>query len=374
MDTSDTLGNNPGKMYYYWVAGTKYSDIGPLATAGAEAFTKLKRITEVFAGKGQSTEGIGVAWSISPLSTGYNVYFDTLGGSGYTLLAKVGVEAKDCYYNFYLSEFSSFFSEGNKYVFRVQPVNEYCTADISDTSIALDTGYLKLSAVNSFYFYYDSVRYDTIKLNWTVKNTENLYYYIYRSVTQDGAKTLLDSVGVDTGFYFDKDVSILERGKPYWYYINTAINGLDSAESDTVEVVTYNLAMNIGISSGAWSLLGEPTGLISSGEFNYTNKDNVSATSFSDSIVIKWNKVTNAEQYYLVGDTARDFEYVNALYKIPITSGDTAYKLEVPELSLSNLGELLYFKVASLNNLDDNDVRKARFTQIVKRVCFAFDT
>ena len=368
LDSSEKLKLNPGKIYYYWVAGTRKSDIGPISTTGVGAFTKLKRITMVEASKGSSAGYISLKWSMSPLATGYNVFFDTLGSSGYSLLSKVGVEADDTTYSFTLTDYSSKFAQGGKYLFRVQPVNSYCTAAISDTSVVVDTGFLKLSSVDSFYFYYDSIRYDTIKLNWAVKKTANLRYYIYRSSTRGGTKILLDSIGVDTGYYYDKDVKTggIERGKPYRYYITTALKGFEGAESDTVEVLTYNLASSISIYSGAWSLLGEPTGLKSSGEFNYATKDNVASNSFSDSIVVKWRKVANAGHYYLVGDTAKDFKYSDALYKKTISTGDTTYKFVVPELKVENLGQLLYFKVAALNFLDNYDASKARFTAPVK--------
>ena len=368
-DKSADLKNNPGKIFYYWIAGLKGSDRGPVREIGAAAFTKLEMVDEIFAGKGESTQGISLKWSKSDLATSYNVFFDTLGGSGYDFLAAIGVEDDDTSHIFYRSEYSSEFSDGVQYLFRVQPVNEYCIAEISDTSVAVDTGYLKLLPVDSFYFYYDSVRFDTIKLNWAEETTPNLYYYLYRSVDKNGEKTLLDSMQADTNYYIDKGKGLagdkLVGGKKYWYYLTTAVQGLKGGSSDTVEVQTYNLEYNIGIYDGAWSKLPEPAFITASGVFDYATKDNKPDSSYADSVVIRWSRVENAQSYALVGDTAREFVYSDARYQMSLTS-DSVYNLSLPELEIADLGKLLYFKVAALNDLDGYDVSKATFSDVCK--------
>ena len=340
-DKSADLKNNPGKIFYYWIAGLKGSDRGPVREIGAAAFTKLEMVDEIFAGKGESTQGISLKWSKSDLATSYNVFFDTLGGSGYDFLAAIGVEDDDTSHIFYRSEYSSEFSDGVQYLFRVQPVNEYCIAEISDTSVAVDTGYLKLLPVDSFYFYYDSVRFDTIKLNWAEETTPNLYYYLYRSVDKNGEKTLLDSMQADTNYYIDKGKGLagdkLVGGKKYWYYLTTAVQGLKGGSSDTVEVQTYNLEYNIGIYDGAWSKLPEPAFITASGVFDYATKDNKPDSSYADSVVIRWSRVENAQSYALVGDTAREFVYSDARYQMSLTS-DSVYNLSLPELEIADLG------------------------------------
>ncbi|MDD4308005.1 MAG: hypothetical protein PHU53_04265, partial [Thermoplasmata archaeon] len=156
--------------------------------------------------------------------------------------------------------------------------------------------------------------YNSNTLNWTHDGTDVAVYNIYRSSTEMGTYTLINTVPVGTNTY--QDTNMGQADATYWWYKVRAVDALGNEDTTTTAVQeegggpslpAYEISLT-GKTANSWVFISFPSGLTGNIQDLLTDggADGDGLTTWT---VAKWyNPLTPADPWktYRVGGTAND--------------------------------------------------------------------
>ena len=369
IEISDSLAIYPGALWHFWIkaktggASPNLGTLTPDDNTGILVYTLpevpvIDSVTE-----GESADTIFVNWSKSDNWSGidyikYQVAYRKSSVITWdTLTSQIDTFAK-------LSKNDLSLSRGELYIFKVNAFIEkdtdspegstngkygkYLESGYSDTK----TGYLKYDTIANFRVYNesDSIKDDRINLYWDRVVGSGVSYQLYRSGVNDvSTATLLPNTSLtDVGYYQDvrvNDGATPLPGTAYYYWVTAKKNTLLNSESDKKQLRGTTTSGFNGVDS-AWTKFIAPSNLTVSGVFSSSTMTNDKNKSYTDSIVIRWDKMVSVDSFRLVGT----LDGVNSL--------DTSVSDTIVVWKSMERGKVYSFKVCAFNSFVGKDSPK----------------
>ncbi len=315
-EISDSLADFPGMLWHFWIkAKTSGGNTGgwsPDNNKGLLVYTlpTVSIVDSVSAG--ESADTIYVRWTKSKYSKFTLAYRNNSATIWEYLSVGTDTTAK-------LSKVTHSLTRGEQYIFKVNAsidsnsvspegathgnYGRYLESGYSESK----SGYLKYDTVSNFRVYNqaDSIKDDRINLYWDREAGSNVSYVLYRSTVDDITQTSLLSTFTlkDVGYYQDiraNDQSDPLPGTAYYYWIIAKKDYLVNSEGPKKRVRGYASGAYNGVDS-AWTKFIAPSNLTASGVFYSSTMKNDKNISYTDSIVIYWDKMNNVDSFRLQG-------------------------------------------------------------------------
>ena len=368
-DDEDTMDIESGMLWHYWIRARKNGKLGawtPDNDEGLLAYSQPDMPVIDTVSQGISADTIRVQWSKIKYAKKYLVQYKDQEKQEWI---ELGTNVIDTFYTF--ERETEGLKDGIRYEFRVTAVisvstespvgleygGSYGRTMHSDTSQS-KTGYLRFEKIKNFYFQsaFDSIKSDTIRLYWDQLDVNDVTYTIYRD-TQDTPATAPQLQNMDDkGEYLDikrSNEQHPEGGRQYYYWITSekaTFAGNTQSEKQAVTVINES---NSGTDHYGWALLDQPENIWASGKMQAAGGDNNQELTYTDSIVIKWDKVINAKNYQ-IQQRRKDIE--TTWQDLETEELDTQYVWSMSSDSLK--GRVYEFQVTAKNELsgDKNPV------------------